>query len=194
MAGLISCIRLRIFSSSTSTRTRRPFAEAPSRFPRSLIWRADSSPETYNTVSPRSANFSSTCNRSVDFPMPGSPPTRMADPPTIPPPRTRSISTIPVVIRSPSSAAMSSIDWGTPSNRRSTGCVASTFRISSSTNRFHSPQEGHLPSHFGDCWPQFWQKNIVLIFFTGKPPSGNSPSSAYIPFPPFSRQPKTKNA
>ena len=53
IAGLISWIRLRIFSSSTSTRIRRSFAVAPSRFPRSLICRADSSPEQYRTVSPR---------------------------------------------------------------------------------------------------------------------------------------------
>jgi len=37
--------------------------------------------------------------------------------------------------------------------------------ISSSTKRFHSSQEGHFPSHFGDWCPQFWQKKVVLIFF-----------------------------
>jgi hypothetical protein len=38
--------------------------------------------------------------------------------------------------------------------------------ISSSTNLFHSLQEGHLPSHFSDWCPQFWQKNWVFAFFT----------------------------
>jgi hypothetical protein len=37
------------------------------------------------------------------------------------------------------------------------------FCTTSSTNVFHSLQDGHLPTHLGLCVPQFWQKNAVLI-------------------------------
>ena len=52
-----------------------------------LICCSDSSPVTYKTrvwVKERA-----TCNNSVDFPMPGSPPIKTKDPGTIPPPNTR---------------------------------------------------------------------------------------------------------
>jgi hypothetical protein len=29
---------------------------------------------------------------------------------------------------------------------------------------FHSLQEPHLPTHFGDSAPQFWQKKDVFVF------------------------------
>ena len=35
----------------------------------------------------------------------------------------------------------------------------SSLEITSSTNVFHSLHCGHFPNHFGDCVPQFWQKN-----------------------------------
>jgi hypothetical protein len=33
----------------------------------------------------------------------------------------------------------------------------------SSTKEFQEPQSGHLPSHLGDWYPQFWQPKTVLI-------------------------------
>ena len=33
-----------------------------------------------------------------------------------------------------------------------------------SLNVFHCPHEGHLPTHFGDSWPQLVQTYAVLSF------------------------------
>ena len=51
----------------------------------------------YNTFLSEQATFLDTCIRSVDFPIPGSPPTKTKEPLTIPPPNTLSNSSIPVV-------------------------------------------------------------------------------------------------
>ena len=48
------------------------------------------------------------CNKSVDFPIPGSPPIKLTDPKTIPPPRTRLSSSLGVTILG-SSCALTSI-------------------------------------------------------------------------------------
>jgi hypothetical protein len=39
----------------------------------------------------------------------------------------------------------------------------------SSAKEFQELQSGHLPSHFGDWWPQFWQAKTVLTFIMGGP-------------------------
>ena len=62
-----------------------------------FIWDCDSSPDMYNTFLSEQATFLDTCIRSVDFPIPGSPPTKTKEPLTIPPPNTLSNSSIPVV-------------------------------------------------------------------------------------------------
>jgi hypothetical protein len=41
-----------------------------------------------------------------------------------------------------------------------------SFWITSSTYVFHSPHEGHLPTHFGELEPQLLQTNIFLIVLT----------------------------
>ncbi|SUZ67967.1 uncharacterized protein METZ01_LOCUS20821 [marine metagenome] len=53
------------------------------------------------------ANAVTTCNNSVDFPAPGSPPIKTTEPGTRPPPRTRSSSLSPVWTRALSSSRMS---------------------------------------------------------------------------------------
>ena len=55
---------------------------------RSFTCETDSSPETYKILIV--SNFKATCNISVDLPTPGSPPTKITDPGTIPPPKTLS--------------------------------------------------------------------------------------------------------
>lgn len=90
----------------------------------------------------------------MDLPIPGSPPTRIADPRTMPP-RTRSISAMPVRMRSPSSASIASMGCGAPENEKDArpdapAPPAAVSRNSSSTKVFHSPQPGHLPNHFGE--------------------------------------------
>ena len=58
-----------------------------------------SSPEMYMTLFPCFENAAAACIRMVDLPIPGSPPSKIADPSTIPPPQTRSNSSIPVILR-----------------------------------------------------------------------------------------------
>ena len=77
----------------------------PSRSPRSLICRSDSSPETYSTVCWCRPSRCATWRSRVLLPMPGSPPMRTIDPGTMPPPSTRSNSSIPELIRSASEAS-----------------------------------------------------------------------------------------
>ena len=79
---------------------------SPRRAARSRTCAPDSSPVAYRTPDP-AATPAATWSRSVDLPMPGSPPTRTTDPATSPPPSTRSNSPIPTGRRtsaSPSSA------------------------------------------------------------------------------------------
>src|SRR6185295_6534280 len=101
------------------------------------------------------------CKSSVDLPTPGSPPTRMADAGTRPPPQTRSNSEIPLARRdggsaSPANSTKASfapfLPLGTPSAPGTTERAAV-----SSTSVFHSPQESHLPIHLRLKPPQDWQ-------------------------------------
>ena len=109
-----------------------------------------------------------TCRRSVDFPIPGSPPTSVREPGTIPPPSTRSSSPIPVGIRSSFPVEISVRCTGflpaalwLPSPWFPAGVLAA---VGSSTNVFHSLHAGHWPIHFADSYPQFWQKRRFFCF------------------------------
>ena len=101
--------------------------------------------------------------------MPGAPPIKTIEPATIPPPRTRSSSSIPHETRSSSCGSMAvyaigatacnftavpAMPWACPVGRKR-----------SSTSVFHSWQSGHCPSHFRDWPPQLWQTKIVLGCF-----------------------------
>ena len=59
-----------------------------------LICSADSSPDTYNTC-PLVFSLSQICKINVDLPIPGSPPNKIKEPFTSPPPKTRSNSSKP---------------------------------------------------------------------------------------------------
>ena len=87
-SGFIFSICASIFSSDVSHKNRQFSFFVSNLVARSFICSRLSSPEIYNT------NFSSkakaTCNARVDFPIPGSPPNKIIDPGTIPPPRTLS--------------------------------------------------------------------------------------------------------
>ena len=61
----------------------------------SFICSADSSPDTYSTF-PSPCILLHSCKINVDFPIPGSPPSRISEPFTIPPPSTLSSSPKPV--------------------------------------------------------------------------------------------------
>ena len=104
---------------------------------------------------------------SVDFPIPGSPPIKTREPGTSPPPNTRFSSSSCILMRGSSSASIS---------LRITGfafCVSMpdtgrrlvvSFRTISSTYVFHSPHDGHLPTHFGDSCPQLLHTYTVFSF------------------------------
>src|SRR5882724_13711846 len=100
------------------------------------------------------------CVKSVDLPMPGSPPTRSTEPRTKPPPVTRSSSAIPEERRgaswllpvSDSSAKVRPLRL----ERIETGIDVAPV-VSSSTSVFHSPQDSHLPCQRLNAAPQFWQ-------------------------------------
>src|SRR5215217_9375783 len=94
--------------------------------------------------------------------IPGSPPIKTSVPGTMPPPRTRSNSVTPEGMRT-SSCDSISVNAMAEMSRcekpvRRAGCAFS------STSEFHSPHSGHLPNHFPDLCPQFWQTNKVSFF------------------------------
>src|SRR6185369_1476453 len=165
--GLSRSISRKMFSRLVSGSRKTFFAVTARRSPRSLIWRSDSSPETYSTSVPASLNLSATCSSSVLLPMPGSPPISTSVPGTMPPPRTRSNSVTPDGRRRSSCGSISVNATALTSRSlnpllpRRDGCVFS------STNEFHSPHSGHLPSHLPERCPQLWQANNVSAFFTG---------------------------
>src|SRR5688500_16336565 len=105
--------------------------------------------------------------------MPGSPPTRIIDPGTIPPPSTKSNSLIPVFSRRPADVRMSrnrgvgtmlppfAIDlW--PCIRRDVADAADREAAISSTSEFHSPHTSQRPAHWGCSAPQLVQRYTVL--------------------------------
>ena len=105
---------------------------------------------------PSFAMFAAACRRSVDLPMPGSPPIRIMEPFTTPPPRTRSISGNPVGTRTSCPPPISfrltgRWLWEDPAKPRDAapdfGAAALT---GSSTMVFQFLHAGHCPTHFAD--------------------------------------------
>src|SRR5690606_26463609 len=106
------------------------------------------------------------CSSRVDLPMPGSPPIRMAEPGTRPPPVTRSSSAIPVLRRG--GGALMPVR---PTNSMRLPPVrlwpfGKAGSIDSSTMLFHSPQESHLPLQRDVTAPQDWHTKRDLGFAT----------------------------
>ena len=173
-SGCSSCMAASMRSKFVSHKNSRSPFTSPMRFARSLICFKDSSPDMYKTFFSANARFLHTCKRRVDFPIPGSPPTKTRDPLTTPPPNTRSSSSYPVFIRSCSSSWISDSLAGfilmpvTPPDpvlEIPRFPEASAFATGSSTNVFHSRQPGHWPSHFADSNPHSLQKNAVVFPF-----------------------------
>ena len=98
--------------------------------------------------------------------MPGSPPIRIIEPGTKPPPSTRFSSPLGNVILGTSLACISDTFTGVVDISDSrTGPVPDFFAETvSSTYVFHCPQTGHLPIHLGDSLPQLLQKYTDLVF------------------------------
>src|SRR5205807_4018521 len=97
---------------------------------------------------------SATCIRSVDLPTPGSPPTRITEPGTMPPPSTRSHSCNGVVRRGRSCSSISA-SWRVASG----GLEGSAPRDGASkvcSSVFHCSQLGHCPDQRAKRAPQAW--------------------------------------
>ena len=140
-SGLLLRIVSPISSRFVSQNSRSLSENCPMRSARSLICFSDSSPDIYSTSCPSSASFWHTCKSRVDFPMPGSPPTRTREPGTIPPPSTRSSSCIWVVTLSSSFVSIEERQTGPPAALLSCAFAALFFSTVSSTKVFHSLAE-----------------------------------------------------
>src|SRR5437763_16815863 len=114
----------------------------------------------YTARCPARASRLVACVRSVDLPIPGSPPTSSTEPRTKPPPVTRSSSAmpdgrrgaswlLPVKVSSANSRPLRLL-------RIETGIVVAPVK-SSSLSVFHSSQDSHLPCQRLYAAPQFWQ-------------------------------------
>ena len=91
--------------------------------------------------------------------MPGSPPTSIAEPGTIPPPIARSNSAIPVAIRSGSATGWSSPTSGIARPPPWRLCLAAKMLDTSAhswTSVFHSLQSAHWPCQRLEIEPQAW--------------------------------------
>src|SRR2546426_6039428 len=150
-----------IASSRVSPSPRTAPASTVNRSARSRIWSGDSSPDTYSAGTPACSSRAAHCSRSVDLPIPGSPPTSTTEPGTMPPPRTKSNSPRPVRQRSLPTVGRLESWTGTavsfqPSNR------STFFPTGSSTSEFHAPQLSQRPPHFGWSAPHSVQRKTDL--------------------------------
>src|SRR5882757_526306 len=104
------------------------------------------------------------CRMMVDLPMPGSPPTRSAEPGTSPPPVTRSNSAMPVGRRGGGASSLfrSSRVILRPLDLREAP-LPTGGPAPSSVMVFQPPHASHLPDHLEWVAPQDWQtKEDVL--------------------------------
>ncbi len=117
------------------------------------------------------------------FPIPGSPPMRTSEPGTMPPPSTRSNSSMPDGTRDSSPESIASKGFGLEGLEGSVACSgrplpgggASSWR--SSARLFHSPQSGQRPSHLELSKPQAWQAKNVRTFKPARPATRGSRSA-----------------
>ena len=115
-----------------------------------FICSADSSPETYRTF-PSPFTLLHICNINVDFPIPGSPPNKIREPFTNPPPKTLSNSPNPVEVLTFSLATYEFNFCGVfifPSFKLLFEFFVSTIFCSKKV--FQLLHAGHFPSHFAD--------------------------------------------
>ena len=153
----MSSIARKIFFVFVSVRVKKFFDSISRRSARILICCSLSSPETYNTRN--ESNCRPTCNSSVDFPIPGSPPINTNDPGTIPPPNTRFNSESTALILTSSDVSISCSAFAFTVFNRDDSCrhsflLFSSFTSTSSTNVFQDPHDGHFPSHLAASCPQ----------------------------------------
>ena len=142
-----------------------PSADSHSLSARSFSWRALSSPLTYSTFDPLSRR--TVCSISVDFPIPGSPPSKVSEPGTSPPPSTLFSSLSKRLILGSSSVLIWLIEIGLeplPNVDCENAGPPPGLPTFCSLNVFHSPHDGHLPIHFGESYPQLVHTYAILSF------------------------------
>src|SRR4051812_43978073 len=157
-----------IFSSWISASTLTCELSRPRRRERKATWAPLSSPVMYSVGTWARCKASSAWSRSVDLPMPGSPPISTTPPSTMPPPSTRSSSPMPVGCLSTSLASISdstaTADDFVSGAKRCRPATGDSATVSISV--FQASQCGHLPSHLALVPPHSVQVKVVFSLAT----------------------------
>ena len=153
-------------STEASPASHRSSWTAPRRSARRRTWAADSSALTSSTRPPARTRAAANCRVRVDLPTPGSPPSRVTDPGTSPPPRARSASAIPVGAAADSSAASADMGRASPTSNPAGGTAPAPppgpdRTTGTSTRAFQSPQVPHRPTQLGWGAPQEAHSKVV---------------------------------
>src|SRR6266581_6347317 len=143
-------------------------ASSSSRSARRRNWSGDSSPDTYRVDTPWLSSRAAHCMSSVDLPMPGSPPTSVTEPGTMPPPRTKSNSARPVFQRAMADCLRSVRRIGGWPVGAPLTAEPLNRPTASSTSEFHAPQLSQRPPHFGWSAPHSVQRNTDLPLDTDR--------------------------
>ncbi len=139
--------------------TRHCLVSTAMRSARIFICPTDSSPEIYNVF----GTVNAICKASVDLPMPGSPPSNIKLPGTIPPPRTLSISSTPVFVLATFWLCTSARVVVVAGFRMlSVICFLLSVTLISSFTLPHFPHSRQRPVHFWYWALQFEQVNMVV--------------------------------
>ena len=126
----------------------------PRRTARPLTWASDSSAEASMTSRPRRATEERTWKSRVDLPMPGGPNSRVTEPPTTPPPMTRSSSLTPVGIgRAAVGRDFGEGDGAVPRARPRGPAGAARTDVGTAASVFHSPHAGQRPTQRNEVVP-----------------------------------------
>ncbi len=159
----------------------------------SINWEGDSSPQTYRTL-PFSQKFKTIFIKSVDFPTPGSPLSRITSPGTIPFPKTRSNSKEPVVILPLDVLLFLFFENSVILLYFEGTTFFSVWEIgkedsSTSSREPHSPHEGHLPAHLRNSELHALQTYFIYFFFnitkllSSNPIDTSTNSPLFVPSP-----------
>src|SRR6266568_4938422 len=143
-------------------------ASSSSRSARRRSWSGDSSPDTYRVDTPWLSSRAAHCMSSVDLPMPGSPPTSVTEPGTMPPPRTKSNSARPVFQRAMADCLRSVRRIGGWPVGAPLTAEPLNRPTASSTSEFHAPQLSQRPPHFGWSAPHSVQRKTDLPLDTDR--------------------------
>ena len=149
---------LMTWGSDVSASSHRSGRTAPSRSARSRTCWALSSAVTYSALP---GHWASSWSSRVLLPTPGSPPSNVTEPGTMPPPSTRSSSSMPLGCGRLMCGSTSPIGWAAAPEASTSGASRDT---TSSTRVFHPPQLEHCPAHLGNDVPHSVQTCSTFSF------------------------------